>query len=260
MTAEARVVGLALTPVKGLRLVGRDEVLLERDGVRENRRFHLIDAHDRMVNGKQLGVLCAVIADYHPASKRLALRFPDGMVASDTVRYGPSIPTRFFSRTRAARLVVGPWAQALSEHVGQPLRLVEAGDDGGAVDRGRTGAVSAISRASLDRLAREAGTPVDSRRFRMLIELDGLDAHAEDDWVGAAVRLGEATVRFHGHVGRCLVTSRDPEHGAVDLPTLDLLGAYRRSADTTEPLALGIFGEVIAPGRVRVGDGVDVRP
>ena len=63
-------------------------------------------------------------------------------------------------------------------------------------------------------------------------------------------------MRFGGHVGRCLVTSRDPETGEVDLPTLDLLGAYRRDLDTTEPLPFGIYGEVLVPGVVRVGDAV----
>jgi uncharacterized protein YcbX len=66
----------------------------------------------------------------------------------------------------------------------------------------------------------------------MLIEVDGLDPHAEDAWVGAVVRIGAAAVRFHGHVGRCLVTSRDPENGEIDLPALDLLRGYQAVAGT----------------------------
>jgi uncharacterized protein YcbX len=57
-------------------------------------------------------------------------------------------------------------------------------------------------------------------------------------------------------VGRCLITSRDPETGVLDLPTLDVLGRYRGAADTTEPLAFGIYGAVLASGCVRVGDRV----
>lgn len=44
-----------------------------------------------------------------------------------------------------------------------------------------------------------------------------------------------------------------PDSGAIDLPTLDLLGRYRREAATSEPLALGIYGEVLECGSVRVG-------
>jgi uncharacterized protein YcbX len=94
------------------------------------------------------------------------------------------------------------------------------------------------------------------RRFRMLIEIDGVEAHAEDRWVGREVRLGAAKVEFGGHVGRCVITTRDPDTGAVDLPTLKMLGSYRLDLDTTEPLAFGIHGRVLEPGTVRVGDAV----
>jgi uncharacterized protein YcbX len=57
-------------------------------------------------------------------------------------------------------------------------------------------------------------------------------------------------------VGRCLITSRDPDTGVVDLPTLDILRDYRRDLDTTEPLPFGIYGRVLAPGTIRVGDAV----
>jgi uncharacterized protein YcbX len=126
------------------------------------------------------------------------------------------------------------------------------------VDRGGDGAVSLISRASLARLAEVGGVEsLDSRRFRMLVEIDGVDAHAEDRWVGGGpVRIGGAVVAFTGHVGRCLITSRDPESGVVDLPTLDLLGSYRGSVDSTEPLPFGVWGRVVSPGTVRVGDEV----
>jgi uncharacterized protein YcbX len=119
--------------------------------------------------------------------------------------------------------------------------------------------VSLVSRASLDRLAAEAGErAVDSRRFRMLLEVDGVDAHAEDGWIGRRARVGAATVRFGGNVGRCLITSREPETGIIDLATLDLLGAYRGGCDSTEPLPFGIYGEVLDPGPVRVGDRVQL--
>jgi uncharacterized protein YcbX len=134
--------------------------------------------------------------------------------------------------------------------------LVEAGEDG-AVDRRATGAVSLISQASLDRLASEGDLEeIDSRRFRMLVQVDGLEAHAEDSWVGRAACLGQARVQFQGHVGRCAITTRNPTTGVVDVPTLKMLGRYRRDEETTEPVAFGIYGRVLEPGQVRVGDAV----
>jgi uncharacterized protein len=232
-------------------------VALDRDGAHGNRRFFVIDDRDRMLNGKQLGALVSVCAEYSPDDRRLALTFPEGDVVDGVVSHGDEVRTRFFSRARDAQLVEGPWSAALSAHCGQSLRLVEADGDGAAVDRGRRGAVTLISRASLQRLASAAGVPdVDERRFRMLIEIDGVDAHDEDAWVGRRAQVGDAIIAWGGHVGRCLITSRDPDSGQIDLPTLDILRDYRGHPATTEPLPFGIYGAVLKPGTVRVGDPV----
>lgn len=249
--------GLAVTPVKATRLRDVESVTLDRYGVRQNRRFFLVDDRDRMINAKHLGELTALLADYSDRDRRLRIAFPDGRVVEDEVRHDGALDARFYSDTRPGRIVSGPWSDALSDYAGQPLRLVEAGREG-AVDRGAAGAASLISRASLGRLAEEGGCDgVDARRFRMLIEVDGVDAHAEDLWVGQAVRVGEALIGFKGHVGRCLITSRDPDTGRVDLPTLELLGGYRRELDTTEPLPFGIYGRVLEPGTIRIGDSAE---
>jgi uncharacterized protein YcbX len=88
----------------------------------------------------------------------------------------------------------------------------------------------------------------------MLIEIDGVPAHAEDGFVGHTVAVGETVIRFNGHVGRCIITRRDPDSGVVDLPTLDLLGSYRGGLETSEPLAFGIYGAVRRGGTVRIGE------
>lgn len=251
------VAGLAITAIKATRVRDVDRIELKREGVRENRRFYLIDSRGWMINGKHIGNLQTVVADYSDARRRLKLEFPDGRIVEDEIRLGEQITTRFFSDATDGRLVEGPWEAALSDHFGQSLRLVEAGDRGTAVDRGGLGAASLISRASLARLAQAGGQDaIDPRRFRMLIEIDGVGAHEEDQWVGRKVRIGEATVGFNGNVGRCLVTSRDPDTGQVDLPTLDMLGDYRHHVYSTEPLPFGIYGQVLEPGTVRVGDEV----
>jgi uncharacterized protein len=253
----AVVAGLAVTAVKGTRLHSVDRIALDRDGVRENRRFIVIDERDRMVNAKLLGALQTVIAGYSDERRTLRLDLPDGRIVDGQIRLGDAVTAEFFSVTARGRLVEGPWSAALSERCGHPLRLVEVDGAGTGVDRGVNGAVSLISRASLARMAQAAGEEsIDVRRFRMLIEIDGVDAHAEDRWVGHAVSIGEATVGFGGHVGRCLVTSRDPDTGQIDLPTLDVLRDYRGHADTTEPLAFGVWGRVLEPGTIRVGDPV----
>jgi uncharacterized protein len=253
----AVVVGLALTPVKATRLRQVDRIELGPEGVRENRRFYVIDTRDRMINGKLVGELQQVVAEYSDTRRTLRMDLPGGQVVDGEIRLGDQVTTKFFSQTAHGHIVEGPWSAALSDCFDQPLRLVEVGDRETAVDRGATGAVSLISRASLTRLAQAGdGRSLDVRRFRMLIEIDGVSAHAEDGWVGSAVQIGDATIAFGGHVGRCLITSRDPDTGQVDLPTLDMLGDYRTGLDWTEPLPFGVYGRVLEPGAIRVGDAV----
>jgi uncharacterized protein len=263
---DVRVTALGIAPVKGLRVVNVERLALVPGGARGDRRFYLVEQRGWMVNGKHSGALNEVSAeldagdpDAGAAVERLTLRFPDGAEVSDAIELGEELPTRFHSRPRTARLVRGPFSAALSEHAGEQLRIVQASNGGSAVDRGVLGAVSLISRGSLAALARVAGREsVDARRFRMTIEIDGVEPFAEDGWLGRELRVGEATIRPRGHVGRCIVTSRHPENGAVDLPTLDLLRSFRSGLDTTEPLPFGVCGEVVRAGTVRVGDRVEL--
>lgn len=255
--ASATVHALQTTPVKGLRVVARDDVFLTPAGVSEDRCFYLVDKRGRMVNGKQLAALNEVVAAYEHDARTLALTFPDGTSVLGDVEPGERIDTRFYSRPAPAHALRGGFSEALSEHVGRPIRLVEGVDRSG-IDRGRGGAVSLVSQASLGALARVAAADeVDSRRFRMLVIVGGLDEpHEEDTWVGEELRVGAAVVRVRGHVGRCNITHRHPETGDADLQTLDLLRQYRGGLDTTEPLAFGVYGEVRQPGAVAVGDAI----
>ena len=238
----------------------REEVHVGPAGVVDNRRFLLVDAVGRMVTGKQLGALQSVVAEYFHEDRRLALRFAGGRLLAGVVTVGEPLTARFFSGSMPAHEVEGPWAAALSEHVGAPLRLLESALETGAVDRGTNGTVSLVSRATLARLAAEAGgeRALDGRRLRMLFEIDGVGPHEEDAWLGRPLRLGGTVIALGGHTGRCVVTTRDPESGERTLATLGLLAGYRREEPTTEPLACGVHGSVLTPGTVRVGDTVEL--
>ena len=253
---EPQVVRISIAPVKSLGLVHPDEVLLERGGVRGNRRFWLVDADGRLFNNKRNGPMVRVRSDWDEDTRVLALTFPDGRRIEGEVELGDDVDATMYGHPHPSRRVVGPWEDALSAHVGSRLTLLWA--DSYAVDRGyRGGTVSLVSRASLERLREEAGAdaPVDGRRFRMLFEIDGVRPHEEDDWLGRRVRVGEATIVLNGDVGRCVVTSHDPDRGVTDLDTLGLLARYRREG-RTEDLPFGVYGAVAVPGRVRVGDPV----
>jgi uncharacterized protein YcbX len=115
--------------------------------------------------------------------------------------------------------------------------------------------VTLVSDGSLARLAREAGREaIDARRFRMLFQLEGCDAHEEDTWGGRTFAAGSAVLRVGGPVDRCAVTTRDPDTGERDLETLRLLKDYRGQRESDGAVLFGVYAYVERPGVVRIGD------
>ena len=188
------------------------------------------------------------------------LRFPDGSEVVGDVELGERIVTSFFGRPVEGRLVEGPWNDALADYVGRPVRLARTEREGDGVDRGRLAGATLVSTDSLEALRDAAGedAPVDGRRFRMTIGIEGVEPHGEDGWIGSQVRVGGATVAVREHVGRCAVTTLDPDRGVRDLDTLGTIAAYRGNVQTREPLPFGVWCEVVEPGRVAVGDPVEL--
>jgi uncharacterized protein len=256
---EGRVARISIAPVKALHLVNPDEVELTHAGVRGDRRFWLVDANRRLVNGKGHPELMRVRPDWDEASRRLSLAFPDGSVVEGDVKPGEPFEAELYRTPHPSRTVPGPWSEALSDYVGEPVTMLWS--ESGAQDRGNDhgGWASLISRGSLERLRAEAGAadPVDGQRFRMLFEIDGVEAHEEDTWLGDRVAIGDAVIVPAGDVGRCVVTTCDPDTAVSDFDTLKLLARYRREG-VTEPLPFGVYCDVAVPGRVRVGDPVRV--
>jgi uncharacterized protein YcbX len=111
-----------------------------------------------------------------------------------------------------------------------------------------------ISEASLADLNSRLAEPVDMRRFRPNLVVDGAVPYAEDGW--RRFRVGE--VEFEGvkNCSRCVFTTVDPDLGVKHpaLEPLKTLGSYRRRAGG------GVFfGQNVIPrgtGVIRVGDAV----
>ena len=252
-----RLSWISLTPVKALALAQVDEANLLETGVEGDRLFFLIDRNARLVNDKRHGPLQRVRAAYDPGRRELTLRFPDGGELSAPVEAGEQVLANFHGTPKPARYVPGAWDEALSEIAREPVRLVEPSAQ--SPDRGRGGAATLLGDGSLAAMAEALGVErVDPRRFRMNLGVDGLEPHAEDEWVGRRVQVGEAVLVPQGNVGRCAITTQDPETGVRDLDTLGALAEYRADVETTEPLPFGVHAAVVVPGRVRLGDKVAV--
>jgi len=251
-----RVVRISIAPVKSLGLVHPDRIDLRRSGVQGDRRFWLVDDDGRLFNNKRSGPLVTIRPEWDEATRELVLHLPDGRRVAGVVELGDPEPVLLYGRLHPSRRVLGPWEEAISSVARRPLRLLWS--EKHATDRGAWGGcVSLVSTGSLERLRSVAGasSPVDGRRFRMLFEIDGVAPHEEDEWIGSRVRLGSAEIVVNGDVGRCAVTTHDPDTGTPDLDTLRTLAGYRRDG-RVEPLPFGVYGEVAVPGRVAIGDRV----
>jgi uncharacterized protein YcbX len=248
-----------MAPVKSMRLVSVDAVELDTTGIRGDRRFYLVDDEGALVNAKRVPALLSVRAAAE--NGRLSLTLPDDSTVEAEVQPAEErIETIFYGRPVAGRLVAGPWSEALSELAGRTIHLARTEREGDGVDRGRVAGATLVSTGSLEALRDAAGATgaVDGRRFRMTIGIDGVEPHAEDGWIGHHVRVGAALVAVRAHVGRCAVTTRNPDTGIRDLGTLDVIAEYRADVVTREPLPFGVWCEIVEPGPVAVGDAVDV--
>jgi uncharacterized protein len=257
----AEVVWLATAPVKAMALASRSEVAVGPAGIAGDRGFAVIDSNNRLVNGKRIGPLATIVPEVGLEPPRLSLRFPDGSVVAGAVELGRPVNAIFYGEARPAHELDGPFSRALSTWSGQEIRLVRLEVEGGGIDRApEGGGFSIISRGSLAALAAAAGLdePLDPRRFRMSSVVDGVDAYAEDGWIGRRVRLGQVVVELVGNVGRCAITTQDPDTGRRSLDTLELIATTRGHLPTTEALPFGVYGTVVTPGRIRVGDEVSV--
>jgi len=254
------VVRLSIAPVKSLRLQHAEQVMLERFGVAENRRFYVSEPGGSLINGVKHGPLQAVLAHYelpmNGGPERLALRFPDGrLVEGHPTAIGRPIQSDFYGRPVTGHVVEGPWSAELSAFAGRRLELVRCDRPGEGSDGYP---VSLFSTASAEELARRSGSVrvLDSRRFRMLIEVGGCEPYEEDSWVGRLVRLGGAIIRVAGPVARCVVTTLDPDTGVKDFDTLQAIKAHRGVRESKK-LDFGVYARVLEPGSIRVGDSVE---
>jgi uncharacterized protein len=248
-----RVRAINVSAVKSLHLTPVEEAAVGRDGIEHDREFLLADAGGRVATQRNTRLLARISSTYDAASGELELVLPGGGRVRETPAPVGTTTVELWGRKFGASVMNGSFAEAVSDVVGKPLRLLRARDGIRALD---SHAVSLLSQGSVDEVGRRGGRDgFDHRRFRPTLLIDGCDAHAEDAWVGGVVRAGEALLRVVRLDPRCALTTLDPDTGARDADTLRWLAGYRRHTDGE--VYCGIYADVEAPGRVRVGDEVE---
>jgi len=255
--AGMRVSRLITAPVKSLGVLTPEHVDLAEGRVLGDREFFLMDDDGQLVTCTKNGDLLQYRAEYDSGTSVLAVHGPDGLVRSASTANGESVAQDFYGLRTVTGHVVDGWSDLFSDIVGRPVHLVRSASGGFDVV-----GVTLLGISSVEALRPDDEAPaIDPRRFRMNVEIRGSSAFEEDSWEGREVRLGSAVVRVGGPVMRCAATTRHPDSGVSDLGTLKLIGT-RRGRQETELFGvgfyLGVYAEVITPGRVHVGDDVTV--
>ena len=228
------VAALTRYPVKSVVGEALTAVNVDRRGVEGDRLWAVRDADGKLGSGKssrrfrKMDGLLSLSASYAGATPVVA--FPDG---TSTRGDDPAVHER------------------LSAHVGRAVRLAREDD----VPHFDEADLHLLTTSSLARISELHGSPVDARRARANLLVDnGTDAgFDEDDWVGRTVRIGDVELRILRPMERCVMVTM-PQIG---LPEARGLLARIGAANETN---LGLVAEVVAPGRMRVGDPVVLEP
>jgi uncharacterized protein YcbX len=244
-----------IAPVKSLALVQPQTVHVGSTGIVEDRRLHLIDGNGALLTQRQVGPLVQVKAHYQLEPERLTLSFPGGEVVDGPLERRGPVTTAIWGRQVPGHVVEGDWAASLSAFCGLPVRLVQSVLPGQSYDEYP---MSLMSQASIDYLGQQSEDKIalESRRFRPNFLLTGCEPHQEDDWVGGVIRVGsELLVQVVARDPRCAITTHSPDTGERDVDTLRLILNYRPSSRAPY---FGIYGVVVRPGTVSLGDPVVV--
>jgi uncharacterized protein YcbX len=233
MTVVGRVVALWRYPVKSMASHALESVEVSWHGLAGDRRWAFIR------DGQVRSAFPWLTIRELPALAHHRPRFadPDRPDASATLVRTPAGDE--FD-------VVDP---ALAATFGPGVRVIK--QNRGVFD---TMPLSLLSTQTLAGLGRLVGTDLVPARFRpnLLVDAPGPD-FPEDTWVGRTLRVGGLTMRVDQRDKRCVIVTMDPVTLHRD-PAV--LRAIARERDTR----VGVYGSVVTPGTVAVGDPVELKP
>ena len=222
MAPMARITRILLYPIKSLDGISVGEARVSAQGALEHdRRYAIVDAEGRFVNGKRLADVHRLRARYDGSGSRVTLH---------AGREGHSF------RLDAEREALAAW---LGAFFGFPVE-VRADPESGFPDDKEASGPTIISTATLASVAGWFPTKSEEQmrmRFRANLEIGEVPAFWEDRLYGepgTTVRFTVGAVCLEGTnpCQRCVVPTRDPLTGAEDRGFQKTLAA-RRSRDPT---------------------------
>jgi uncharacterized protein YcbX len=226
MAELGRIAALWRYPVKSMAAEALDSVEVSWHGLEGDRRWAFVQ--DALVRSNFPWLTIRERSDMWHYRPRLME--PDRPEKS---------PTRVVTPSGDELDVTDP---ALAEDLGGGVRPIKQ-------NRGTFDAMplSLITTRTVAELGAEADLELDPRRFRpnLLVESDA----REHEWVGATLRIGGMAMRVDERDSRCVIVNVDPETSERDPRVLKTVA---KASDN----CAGVYGSVVEPGRVAVGDAV----
>ena len=268
MTSALRLAEIHVYPLKGARGISLDRAEARIAGLRNDRRFLLLDANGTFLTQRSHPALALVTTAIDHGASSLTLGTPGGgtvaIPLSPESAGGARRVVRVWDDDVEAVDVHGPVVELLSDHLGGHFSLVFMPDDvvrpveapyGAPGDRvGFADAYPYLlaTTASLADLNARVPEPVPMNRFRPNLVVEGGGAFDEDRH--ARVRIGGLTYRMPKRCARCQVTTVDQVTGVVGKEPLRTLASYRTTSNKV------YFAQNLVPdaeGSLAVGDAVD---
>jgi uncharacterized protein YcbX len=255
---------LCIYPVKSLAGISVQAFDLDDFGPVRDRRWMIVDDDRHFVTQRKMPTLARITTKI--INNQIEVTIP-----------GEGAFTLTPTNDRLSALVWRDWVQALvgktdanealSRFCSQSMRFVYMPETSfRRVDMARVHDIRRVSfadgfpllvanLASLEELNGRLELPVEMRRFRPNIVIEGAEPWAEDEWLElnvGAIRLSLVKPSF-----RCVMTTVDPDTGVKDPFTqpLKTLSSYRR---TEGGVVFGINAIHESSGRITVGNTVTV--
>ena len=266
-----KVIGLNIHPLKSGRAIPREIVDIDRDGLRGDRRFMLVDPDGQFITQRELQSLAQVEAAHVPNGITLTMG-----VRKLTVTFDPAsrMDVRVWSSAVNAAVAADHANTTLSGWFGRPVKLVHMDDRAsrmvgeewageaapvGFADGFPVLITNMASLADLNvSLISKAQEPVGMDRFRTNILVDHDEPWEEDLW--ESLEIGGIVFDLVKPCARCIMTTQDQITGErIGGNPIQALAEKRMSADRRVPGVL--FGWNAVPrneGPLRLGEEVRI--
>jgi uncharacterized protein YcbX len=227
-----RVVALQRFPVKSMGVEALSVVEVGRVGLVGDREWAVYGLDGKLASGKH----SRRFRRMDPVFELLARRLDDETVV--TLPDGSSVT----AGTPEAD-------EALSVHFGEPVTVRRETE----VPHQDAATFSLVGTATLVELGRHEGDgrPLDPRHLRANVVVETEQPYVEEAWIDHEVTVGTVRLRLTEGIERCRMV------GVAQVGLAERPGMLRAISDHHD-LTAGVYGVVLEPGRVAVGDPVTV--